>query len=77
MSNTYTGSVTISEIYIDKWNMHLFVMTFKNGFYIYLILLYGLSTELIVQKLQLSSNWKVHVYPSSETYFYLTSVIMG
>lgn len=57
--------------------MHLFVMTFKNGFYIYLILLYGLSTELIVQKLQLSSNWKVHVYPSSETYFYLTSVIMG
>lgn len=57
--------------------MHLFVMTFKNGFYIYLILLYGLSTELIVQKLQLSSNWKVHVYPSSETYFYLTSMIMG
>lgn len=77
VSNTYTGSVTISEIYIDKWNMHLFVMTFKNSFYIYLILLYGLSTELIVQKLQLSSNWKVHVYPSSETYCYLTSLIMG
>lgn len=57
--------------------MHLFVMTFKNGFYIYLILLYGLSTELIVQKWQLYSNWKVHVYPSSETYFYLTSMIMG
>lgn len=75
--NTYTGSVTISEIYIDKWNMHLFVMTFKNSFYIYLILLYGLSAELIVQKWQLSSNWKVHVYPSSETYCYLTSLIMG